>query len=74
MKITLNNKEVYVSVYGKYDDDIQIDEAYYMDTETPLTDSEIEQVMNDYSSEIYEEWYENQVCAAEYYRDSMEDR
>jgi len=67
-------KEVEIFVYGQHDDDIQIDEAYYTNDNSEVSDDEIEWIMDSYASDIYDEWYQNQVCAAESYYDSLMDR
>lgn len=55
------------SVYGKYDDDIQIEEAYYVDTGEEVSEKDIDYIMDAYSSEIYDMWFQNGIMAAEYY-------
>lgn len=67
-----SGREIYISVYGKYEDDIQIDEAYYVDTEEDVPDDVIAYIYENYASEMYDQWYENKVCEAEYYYDDIE--
>ena len=67
-------REVEISVYGRYDDDIQIDEAVYVDGDEEVPEEEIEYISETYADEIYQEWTENQACAAEAYYDSLQDR
>lgn len=62
-------RQAQIEVYGKHDDDIQIVEAYYLDTGEDLHDEEVDYIMRTYDSEIYQEWYENQIAAAEAYHD-----
>jgi hypothetical protein len=69
-----NGKELEFSVYGRYEDDIQIDEIYYLESEDEVTDETIDYVLDAYSDVISEEWYMNQVDAAESFADSYEDR
>lgn len=61
-----NGRDVYISVYGKYEDDIQIDEAFYDDeVGGDVPDEEIDFIFDNYSDAIYDDWFENQVGAAE---------
>jgi hypothetical protein len=58
-------EEIELELYGKYDDDIQVSNAYYADKEGEVSDDEIEYIMEYYSSEIYEQWYQNKVGESE---------
>jgi len=70
-----DNREIEISVCGRYDDDIEISDAYYLDSDNEeVSDETIDYIMDAYSDDIYQEWYENQVCAAEYLADSLMDR
>jgi hypothetical protein len=60
-----NGDGIELEVYGKYDDDIQVSDAYYTHKEGEVSDDEIEYVMENYSSEIYEQWYQNKVGESE---------
>ena len=60
-----NGNDLEFSIYGKYDDDIQIDEIYYINSEDEVSETTIDYVMDRYSNDIYEEWLMNQVDAAE---------
>lgn len=76
VKLYLNGREVEASVYGRYEDDLQIDNAVFADTGEPLSNDEVMELYEsaDNESTIYEAWYENQACAAEFYADSLDDR
>jgi len=62
------------SIYGKYENDIQIGCAYYVDTNKDISDEDLEYIYENYQQELYEKWYENQACQAEYYWDLLQDR
>jgi hypothetical protein len=61
--------EVYVSVYGSSEDDIQIDEAYYVDDSLPfyVPEEEIDYIMQNYQDAMYEAWIDKQVSLSDYY-------
>lgn len=58
-------REVYISVYGRDADDIEIDEAYYVDNNDDVPEKEIEYIMDVFSDEIYDKWYDLQIGYAE---------
>jgi hypothetical protein len=60
-------KEVEISVYGNDPDDIQIDEAFYVETKEDVSDDEIQYIYDAYSDSIYESWLDKQIGAAEAY-------
>lgn len=55
--------ELYVS--GRYEDDITIDEIYYLDSSDDVSDETIDYIYDTYAEEIYQCWYEKQIGAAE---------
>lgn len=61
-----DGREIQISVSGRYEDDIQIDEAYYVDSEEEVLDDVIDYIQSQYADEIYQEWYENKCGEAEY--------
>lgn len=62
-----NGKEMVVTVCGRYEDDLQIDDAYYVDSDDRVSDETIEYVYENYADAMYEEWYEGQIGRAEAY-------
>ena len=63
-----NGREIEVNgVYGSYADDIQIEEAYYIDTQEDVDDSLLDYIYNTYHSEIFEAWLDRQIGYAEAY-------
>jgi hypothetical protein len=62
-----NGKEVELHAVMHDHDDIEIIEAYYVDTGIALSDDEIDELQDSNHSEIYQEAYENAVMAAEYH-------
>ena len=60
-----NEREIYLSVYGKYRDDIQAQEAYYVDTGAEVPEDVVEYLMEAYAPEIDQEWIENKMSEAE---------
>jgi len=67
-------REIEIEIYGKYEDDINIDSAIYLDTGEYVPDSVVNYILDAYAGDIYEEWYQNQVMRAEAMSDYMEDR
>ena len=61
--------EIEISVYGQYEDDIQIDQADYVHSDDEVPESTIDYILDTYASEIYQEWYENKVGEADYYHE-----
>jgi hypothetical protein len=66
-------REVYITVYGRYIDDIEIDEAYYMDDESDVPNDEIDFILDNYASEIEEAWMDRQCSMAEDLMDRMKE-
>jgi hypothetical protein len=62
-----SGRQIEISVYGRYEDDIQIDEAYYTDSEEEVSDETLDYIYSQYADAMYEEWYDNKVGEAEYY-------
>lgn len=66
---TKSGREVEFVVWGIYEDDIQVDDAFYVDDiegKEEVSDDDLDYIQDKYASEIYQEWLENQICAAEY--------
>ncbi len=55
------------SIYGQYDDDIQIDACNYVDSDNEVSDEDIEYIYENYQDSLYETWHENKVSQAEAY-------
>jgi hypothetical protein len=47
-------------------EDFYISEAWYADTGEDIPEEELEKVEEENSGEMYEEWFQNRVQAAEY--------
>jgi len=62
-----DGREIEIHVYGNHSDDIQIDEAFYLDSNDDVTDEDIEYIMDYYADDIYLQWYENKCGQAEAY-------
>lgn len=61
------NEELEITgVCGRYEDDIEITDIQYVNRDDEVSDEDVDYVMNNYASDIYDMWYENQVGAAEY--------
>lgn len=60
-----NGREIEITVYGRYGDDIEIDEAYYTDTDEEVGEDVIEYIYENYADEMYEEWVDHMVGIAE---------
>jgi hypothetical protein len=56
-------REVEIRVTGRYDDDIQISDAWYVDTTAPdiVNDVELQYICDNYQTELYEMWVESKV-------------
>jgi len=61
-----NNREVEVGVYGEYDD-VQIDEAVYVDTGEDASDEVVDYLMSTYGDELFEAFQERQIDRADSY-------
>lgn len=59
--------EIEISIGGAYEDDIQIEEAAYFDSDDEVSDETIDYILDTYADEIYTEWYENKAGEAESY-------
>jgi len=72
-----NGRPVYLSLCGS-EDDIQIDQAYYLDTPANHTeivpDEVVDQIWEQQQDRIVEFFLEGRRDAAEAYADSLEDR
>ena len=70
-----NNRELEIDGLSGAEDDIQIDSIYYTDNpDEEVSDEVVDYIMDTYAAELYNEWFQNQVCAAEYAYDAMMDR
>ena len=58
-------KEIELSVSGWYEDDIEIDDIYYIESEEEVPESEVEFIYERYSDSIYEAWLDKQIRTAE---------
>jgi len=63
----LNGRPVYFGdVYHQGDaEDSYFAEAHYADTDEALSENELEQLTEENSGYLYEQWFEHQVCRAE---------
>lgn len=75
MKLTLNSRqvEVFDVSYGRDSVDSYIISAYYLDTETELTEDELEQLTNENEEWLYEQWNDYWIGEADFYADSYKD-
>lgn len=62
-----DGRKLRISFSGSEVDDIQIDEAEYMDSDEEVSEETLEYVMRRYSTQINDEWYQRQVMRAEAY-------
>lgn len=74
VKDSKGKKVEIISVYGKYEDDIRIEEASYVSSGKEVPDSEIDYIQDKYAAQIYDMWFENRVGAAEFAVDSFYNR
>ncbi len=56
-----DGREIEISVYGKYVDDLQFD------CDEELDDDAVEHIQTNYADEMYEEWMEQRITQADYY-------
>jgi len=68
-----NGKIVYIeNVEGQYDDDITFTGYYLMDSselgsdDDLISDADYAYIQEHYAAELYDEWYQNRICEAEY--------
>jgi len=74
-KIYINSKEVeLVSVEGEVNEYAEAIEAVYVEDGKELDDNELAQLNARYPEEIYYEYYQSVVGAAEARQDAFEDR
>lgn len=66
-------RELEVTLYGKYEDDIQIDEIYYTDSDEEVSDSVIEYIYDKYSDKMYEEWFMDRCSDGESFYEGLFD-
>lgn len=74
---TRDGTPVEVTVGGSDADDIMITSAEFIGDSRSgyagrgrnVTDTDIEWIEKNFASELYEEWMEDRICAAEYYAD-----
>lgn len=62
-------REIEISVYGRYEDDIQIDSAQYVDGDDEVSEETCEYIYEHYQSELYEAWFDQQCGRADFDRD-----
>jgi hypothetical protein len=60
-------REIEISVYEKYEDDIQIDDANYIDSDDEVSEDTLDYIYSQYADAMYEVWYDNKIGEAEYY-------
>ena len=67
--IVLDNQdnEIEITISGQYRDDIQIESAYYTDSDTEVSEETIEYIYKHYASDLYETWLEQRIGYAEAY-------
>ena len=58
-------REVEVSVSGA-EDDVQIDEISYVDSDEEVPESEVEFIMDNYQDALYEKWLDRQIGRADF--------
>lgn len=68
-----NGRPVYISVCGA-SDDLQIDEAYYLDADDEAVSEEMcEWIADNYSDKMYDAWFDNQCGRADAMMDAWKD-
>lgn len=74
MILTLGSgREVEVAKVSGEEDDIQIDQAFYTDTQDEVTDEDLEEIYTMYPEMLFEKWYEREIAAAEAAVDAAKD-
>lgn len=68
------NRDIEITVCGDNEDDLYIDTAYYVDSDDDVPDDTLDYILDAYAGEIHSQWVQNQVCRAEAWSDSLEDR
>jgi hypothetical protein len=61
MKYILNNKEVEIVKTEADDDIIAVIDAYYVESEKTLSETDMTILSENYADELYEEWYSTMV-------------
>ena len=63
----LNDREVEIDgIEGEVSEGAYAMSATYVDTGAELTDAELDSFNDIYAAELYDDYYQNLVCAAEY--------
>ena len=62
-----NDREVEVTVGGRYSDDIEIEDAQYTDSLDIVSDETIEYIQTHYQEEMAEAWFEDQIEQSDYF-------
>jgi len=62
-------REVEIQVGGRYEDDIQIEEATYVNSDIEVSEEEIDYIYETYPDSLYEAWLEMGIRRAEDYCD-----
>lgn len=67
MIVLYKNREVELGrVFGRHHDDLELESAFWVDTNEELDDEDFEYVCDFFAEEIYEMWYDRNVMEAEY--------
>jgi hypothetical protein len=60
-----DGRQVEFSVFGRYEDDLTIDDIYFTESEDEVSQEDIDYIEKTYAQEIYENWIEDQIARAE---------
>ena len=55
------------NVCGRHEDDLEVDEIYYLEGEDKVSDETVEFVLNEYATQAHEYWIDQRIGAAEDY-------
>ena len=67
-KMTYNGRPIEIEgINGEDRDTLWIDIAYYSDSLEDIPEDELDEVVKQNYGEIFQEWIEHNICAAEYY-------
>lgn len=60
-------------VRGRYEDDITVDECWYVDSDEEVSDASLEYIYDHYGAELFEMWHEHQRGLADSWMEREKD-
>lgn len=68
--MTVKNKEgreiEITEMEGEFNEGVYCVQGYYIDTGEEITEQDLDYITDSYQSDLYDHWYQDRVCQAEY--------